>query len=58
MAPSGPPRPGRPTDTDPRRFVRVVEREGWDVELVAEGRSITCPTWDEAMRAALAAEPD
>jgi hypothetical protein len=40
------------------RFVRVVQREGWDVELIHEGRVLTFPDRARAMERALAAEPE
>jgi hypothetical protein len=39
-------------------FVRVVERDSWDVELIDEGRVLTFPDRVRAMDRARAAEPD
>ena len=41
-----------------RRFVRVVERQGWDVELVDEDRTLNFPDREAAMRAAQEAGPE
>lgn len=40
------------------RFVRVVQRDGWDVELIDEGRVLTFPDPVGAMDRAKVEEPD
>lgn len=40
------------------RFVRVVQREDWEVELIEQGRVLTYPDRAQAMRRAVAAGPD
>jgi hypothetical protein len=40
------------------RFVRVVERESWEVELVEERRVLTFPDRAEALGHAMAAAPE
>lgn len=40
------------------RFVRVVQREDWEVELVHERQVLTYPDRVQAMRRAMAARPD
>ena len=39
-------------------FVRVVQRRGWDVELVTAGETRNYPTREAAMEFALAQAPD
>lgn len=39
-------------------FVRVVQREAWEVELVEERRVLAYPDRAQALQRAIAAEPD
>lgn len=42
----------------PASFVRVVERRGWDVEFVSEGRAETVGSKDDALALARSADPE
>jgi len=39
-------------------FVRVVHRQGWDVELVEQGRKRNFPSQEEALAFAESQQPD